>query len=204
MSKKIAALIPGAALALGIACIAKWLETLESSAGRPLPAHRRRVLYRHRHSVPALRILPGGQQAHDVGRPDHCFAGHPRGAGLSALGYAAGGHGHRAQRPDRLGAGGRHRHRVLPQNQNGITKQPGGVPKAEASRLRFYKLCAPFGYLSRALWSAPSMVNAAQGPVWVQTTAVSSGASGSAASRASTETVVERESRVVNTRVFTP
>ena len=141
---------------------------------------------------------------HDVGHPDHCFAGHPRGAGLSALGYAAGGHGHLAQRPDRLGAGGRHRHRVLPQNQNGITKQPGGVPKAEASRLRFYKLCAPFGYLSRALWSAPSMVNAAQGPVWVQTTAVSSGASGSAASRASTETVVERESRVVNTRVFTP
>lgn len=115
-----------------------------------------------------------------------------------------GGHGHLAQRPDRLGAGGRHRHRVLPQSQNGITKQPGGVPKAEASRLRFYKLCAPFGYLSRALWSAPSMVNAAQGPVWVQTTAVSSGASGSAASRASTETVVERESRVVNTRVFTP
>ncbi len=33
MSKKITALIPGAALALGIACIAKWLETLESSAG---------------------------------------------------------------------------------------------------------------------------------------------------------------------------
>lgn len=32
MSKKITALIPGAALALGIACIAKWLETLESSA----------------------------------------------------------------------------------------------------------------------------------------------------------------------------
>ena len=31
MSKKITALIPGAALALGIACIAKWLETLESS-----------------------------------------------------------------------------------------------------------------------------------------------------------------------------
>lgn len=30
MSKKITALIPGAALALGIACIAKWLE---SSAG---------------------------------------------------------------------------------------------------------------------------------------------------------------------------
>lgn len=122
----------------------------------------------------------------------------------SALSYAAGGHGHLAQRPDRLGAGGRHRHLVLPQNQNGITKQPGGVPKAEASRLRFYKLCAPFGYLSRALWSAPPMVNAARGPVWVQTTAVSSGASGSAASRASTEIVVERESRVVNTRVFTP
>ena len=97
-----------------------------------------------------------------------------------------------------------HRHRVLPQNQNGITKQPGGVPKAEASRLRFYKLCALSGYLSRALWSAPPMVNAARGPVWVQTTAISSGASGSAASRASTETVVERESRVVNTRVFTP
>ena len=103
-----------------------------------------------------------------------------------------------------LGAGGRHRHRVLPQNQNSITKQPGGVPKAEASRLRFYKLCAPFGYLSRALWSAPPMVKAARTPVWVQTTTVSSGASGSAASRASTETVVERESRVVNTRVFTP
>lgn len=33
MSKKITTLIPGAALALGIACIAKWLETLESSAG---------------------------------------------------------------------------------------------------------------------------------------------------------------------------
>ena len=33
MSKKITALIPGAALALGIACIAKWLEMLESSAG---------------------------------------------------------------------------------------------------------------------------------------------------------------------------
>mgnify|MGYP002129841653 CR=1 FL=1 len=33
MSKKITALIPGAALALGIACIAKWLETLERSAG---------------------------------------------------------------------------------------------------------------------------------------------------------------------------
>ena len=33
ISKKITALIPGAALALGIACIAKWLETLESSAG---------------------------------------------------------------------------------------------------------------------------------------------------------------------------
>ena len=33
MSKKITALIPGAAPALGIACIAKWLETLESSAG---------------------------------------------------------------------------------------------------------------------------------------------------------------------------
>lgn len=32
MSKKITALIPGAALALGIACIAKWLETLESNA----------------------------------------------------------------------------------------------------------------------------------------------------------------------------
>ena len=32
-AKKITALIPGAALALGIACIAKWLETLESSAG---------------------------------------------------------------------------------------------------------------------------------------------------------------------------
>ena len=31
MSKKITTLIPGAALALGIACIAKWLETLESS-----------------------------------------------------------------------------------------------------------------------------------------------------------------------------
>ena len=31
MSKKITALLPGAALALGIACIAKWLETLESS-----------------------------------------------------------------------------------------------------------------------------------------------------------------------------
>ena len=42
-----------------------------------------------------------------------------------------GGHGHLAQRPDRLGAGGRHRHRVLPQNQNGITKQPGGVPKGK-------------------------------------------------------------------------
>ena len=28
MSKKITALIPGAALALGIACIAKWLETV--------------------------------------------------------------------------------------------------------------------------------------------------------------------------------
>ena len=65
-------------------------------------------------------------------------------------------------------------------------------------------LSVPFGYLSRALWSAPPMVNAARRPVWVQTTAVSSGASGSAASRASTETVVERESRVVNTRVFTP
>ena len=105
--------------------------------GRPLSAHRGRVLHRHRHPVPALRLLPGGQQAHDVGGPDHCFAGHPRGAGLSALGYAAGGHGHLAQRSDRLGAGGRHRHRVLPQNQNGITKQPGGVPKAEASRLCF-------------------------------------------------------------------
>ena len=33
MSKKITALIPGAALALGIACIAKWLETLDSNAG---------------------------------------------------------------------------------------------------------------------------------------------------------------------------
>ena len=57
---------------------------------------------------------------------------------------------------------------VLPQNQNGITKQREAFQKRKLPAA-FYKLCAPFGYLSRSLWSAPSMVNAARGPVWVQT-----------------------------------
>lgn len=143
-------------------------------------------------------------KVHDVGYSDHCFAGHPRGAGLSALGYAR--WGSRAS-----GSASRSAGRWRTPSASGTTSKPkrhnetaGRRSKREASRLFFYKLCALPGYLSRALWSAPPMVNAARGPVWVQTTAVSSGASGSAASRASTETVVERESRVVNTRVFTP
>lgn len=94
------------------------------------------------------RVL-GGIRLSDVLRPEngliqlyrepHSSSPFPSAfaSSTSALSYAAGGHGHLAQRPDRLGAGGRHRHRVLPQNQNDITKQPGGVPKAEASRLCF-------------------------------------------------------------------
>ena len=38
---------------------------------RPLSAHRGRVLYRHRHPLPALRLLPCRQSAGNVGGADH-------------------------------------------------------------------------------------------------------------------------------------
>ena len=80
---------------------------------RPLSAHRGRVLYRHRHPLPALRLLPCRQSAGNVGGADHRLPRHPRGTGLPAVGHPAGRHRYLAQRPYRLGAGGRHRHRIL-------------------------------------------------------------------------------------------
>ena len=80
----------------------------------PLSAHRGRVLHRHRPPLPALRLLPRRQPAGDVGGADHRLSGHPRGAGLPAVGHPAGRHRHLAQRPHRLGAGGRPRRRVQP------------------------------------------------------------------------------------------
>ena len=79
----------------------------------PLSAHRGRVLHRHRPPLPALRLLPRRQPAGNVGGADHRLSGHPRCAGLPAVGHPAGRHRHLAQRPHRLGAGGCHRHRIL-------------------------------------------------------------------------------------------
>ena len=79
----------------------------------PLSAHRGCVLYRHWHPLPALRLLPCRQSAGNVGGADHRLSRHPRGTGLPAVGDSAGRHRYLAQRPHRLGAGGRHRHRIL-------------------------------------------------------------------------------------------
>ena len=81
--------------------------------GRAVPPHRGRVLHRHWPALSALRLLPGGQPAGDVGHPDHCFPWHPCGAGLSAFCHAAGCYRHLAQCAHRLGAGRCHRHWVL-------------------------------------------------------------------------------------------
>ena len=67
---------------------------------------------------PALRLLPGGQPAGDVGPPDHCLPWHPCGAGLSAFCHAAGCYRHLAQCAHRLGTGRCHRHWVLFEEEN--------------------------------------------------------------------------------------
>lgn len=86
--------------------------------GRAVPPHRGRVLHRHWRALPALRLLPGGQPARDVGHPDHCFPWHPCGAGLSAFCHTAGRYRHLAQCAHRLGTGRCHRHWVLFEEEN--------------------------------------------------------------------------------------
>ena len=76
------------------------------------------VLHRHWRALPALRLLPGGQPARDVGHPDHCFPWHPCGAGLSAFCHTAGRYRHLAQCAHRLGTGRCHRHWVLFEEEN--------------------------------------------------------------------------------------
>lgn len=82
-----------------------------------LSAHRGRMLHWHRHPVSAVRLLPRRQLAADVGHSHHCIAGQPCSAGIFAVGNAAGRYRHLAQRAHWLGAGGYHRHWVLPEKE---------------------------------------------------------------------------------------
>ena len=86
--------------------------------GRAVPPHRGRVLHRHWRALSALRLLPGGQPARDVGPPDHCLPWHPCGTGLPAFCHAAGRYRHLAQCAHRLGTGRCHRHWVLFEEEN--------------------------------------------------------------------------------------
>ena len=79
-----------------------------------VPAHRGCVLLRHRHSVPALRLLPGCPEAGDVGSAHGDFAGHSRGAFLPTGGYSfCRGNGHLVVYSHRLAAGRRGGYAVL-------------------------------------------------------------------------------------------
>ena len=79
-----------------------------------VPAHRGCVLLRHRHSVPALRLLPGCPEAGDVGSAHGDFTGHSRGAFLPTGGYSfCRGNGHLVVYSHRLAAGGRGGYAVL-------------------------------------------------------------------------------------------
>lgn len=81
--------------------------------GGTLSADRRRLLYRHRGVVFAVWVLPGSGAACHVGGADHCFPGHPGGAGVCAQCDGFGCDWYLAQRSHRLGAGRWHRHWVL-------------------------------------------------------------------------------------------